>query len=240
MLETVRSTPTRATRIDEPLRRALGACTALEMLPAAALDELARRASARRVARRGVLFTRGDAASSVFVVGTGRVRLVRGTGRGRELTLDYAGPGDLVGGDALFADRFDHEARATERVEAIEVPARSLRRAAAEAPKVGLALAEASERRRRAAERRIEDLLTCTVEERVARFVGEMARRFGASDPRGTAIAHKLTHLEIASYVGSTRETVTLVLGDLRRRGLVVMDTRRIIVPDVRALDPVQ
>jgi CRP-like cAMP-binding protein len=49
-------------------------------------------------------------------------------------------------------------------------------------------------------------------------------------------IGVKYTHQEIADYVGSTRETVTLTLGDLRRKNLVLFDHRRIVVRDLEAL----
>jgi CRP/FNR family transcriptional regulator, cyclic AMP receptor protein len=49
-------------------------------------------------------------------------------------------------------------------------------------------------------------------------------------------IGVKYTHQEIADYVGSTRETVTLTLGELRRKNLVLFDHRRIVVRDLDAL----
>jgi CRP-like cAMP-binding protein len=49
-------------------------------------------------------------------------------------------------------------------------------------------------------------------------------------------IGVKYTHQEIADYVGSTRETVTLTLGELKRRDLLLFDHRRIVVRDPDAL----
>ncbi|MBT8465593.1 MAG: helix-turn-helix domain-containing protein, partial [Deltaproteobacteria bacterium] len=43
-------------------------------------------------------------------------------------------------------------------------------------------------------------------------------------------------HQEIASYVGSTRETVTLVLGAFKRAGLIDTDHRRVVIRDIAGL----
>jgi CRP-like cAMP-binding protein len=46
----------------------------------------------------------------------------------------------------------------------------------------------------------------------------------------------KFTHQEIASYVGSTRETVTLVLGAFKRSGVITTDHRRVVIRDIAGL----
>ena len=54
--------------------------------------------------------------------------------------------------------------------------------------------------------------------------------------PRGVLIAAPFTHQEMANMIGSTRETVTLTLGDLRKKGVIEIDRRRIVVLDREAL----
>ena len=41
---------------------------------------------------------------------------------------------------------------------------------------------------------------------------------------------------EIADYVGSTRETVTLTLGELKRRGMILFEHRRVVVVEPASL----
>jgi CRP-like cAMP-binding protein len=82
----------------------------------------------------------------------------------------------------------------------------------------------------------MEALLSRPVESRVADFLSEAVETHGINDSRGYLIGVKYTHLEIASYVGSTRETVTLVLGDLKRRGIIEIDQRRVVVRQVDRL----
>ena len=84
--------------------------------------------------------------------------------------------------------------------------------------------------RRLEAERRVESLLSRSVESRVAEFLLEAAERHGIPETRGVLIGVRYTHQEIADYVGSTRETVTLTLGEMRRQELLCFDHRRIVI----------
>jgi CRP-like cAMP-binding protein len=90
--------------------------------------------------------------------------------------------------------------------------------------------------RQRETEDRIESLLFRNVEGRLVEFLLKAADRWGVPTPKGTLISAPLTHLEIAQTIGSTRETVTLTLGALRREGLLDVAGRRLIVRDREAL----
>jgi CRP-like cAMP-binding protein len=46
----------------------------------------------------------------------------------------------------------------------------------------------------------------------------------------------KLTHKELAGLIGATRETVSFAIVDLRRRGLVVTEGKRVVLLDAAAL----
>ena len=86
------------------------------------------------------------------------------------------------------------------------------------------------------AEQRLTSLLFRPVEGRVIEFLLHAASRWGVTDTRGTLISAPITHLEIANVIGSTRETVTVTLGILRRDGLLSTAGRRLIVVDRDAL----
>ena len=173
----------------------------------------------------------------LFVLGAGRVRVLRTGPDDREITLDYHGPGEVVGESALSeSDRTPAVILARENVEAVRVPASLARQLLRREPRFAARLCEIMAERRRAAEHRLVALLTRSVESRVAEFVLDAARRYGVPDPRGSLIGIKFTHQEIASYVGSTRETVTLVLGELRRQKLLVIDHRRLVVTNPEGL----
>jgi CRP/FNR family cyclic AMP-dependent transcriptional regulator len=55
-------------------------------------------------------------------------------------------------------------------------------------------------------------------------------------DARGTLVAIKITHQEMANLIGSTRETVSLTLSQFKKSGLITMDGRKVIVTDFDGL----
>jgi CRP-like cAMP-binding protein len=222
----------RAPRADW-VRTTLARCGPFEVLDAASLDALTRQCSAVRFARRSTLCEQDTPADCVYVVASGRVRGVRSAGDHRTLTVAYSLPGDMVS-ETVFADARSHKATATatEAVEAVRIPLRAIQSLLAEKPAFAQRMLALMAERRLQAERRVESLLSRSVESRVAEFLLDAAERAGLPDPRGVLISARYTHQEIADYVGSTRETVTLTLGELRRRDLVCFDHRRIIVTD--------
>lgn len=88
-----------------------------------------------------------------------------------------------------------------------------------------------------ATERRLSSLLLHGVEARLVDFLRDALPRWGEAFGRGERLSAPFTHAELALLVGSTRETVTLLLGKLKRDGLIDLDKRRIVVPDRGALD---
>ncbi len=91
---------------------------------------------------------------------------------------------------------------------------------------------------------RIKMLAFLDVPSRLAGTIIWLADRYGVRGDHGIEIPYWFTHQEMADLIGSTRETVTTVLADFKREGLVdtrnhhfvIMDrgalTRRIKLPD--------
>jgi CRP/FNR family transcriptional regulator, cyclic AMP receptor protein len=126
---------------------------------------------------------------------------------------------------------------AVDEVQALVLPAAALRKLLAGSGPVRMAMAAALVERYRAAQDRLESLLLHGVEARLMSFLLDASRRWPAPHPRGELVCASFTHADIAMLIGSTRETVTLLLGGLRRAGLIDFDRRRIVVCDRAALE---
>ncbi len=215
---------------------ALRKCELFNTVPPSALEEIARQCRQKAFETRSSIYLQGDSGSQLYVVAAGRVRLLRVCRDERELTIAYHGPGALIGDELLVDGAFRLQARAAERVSLIALPLRVLEAAMNEFPALGAALLRAALVREQACQHRMEALLSRPVESRVANFLVDAVEQHGVPEARGHLVAVKYTHLEIASFVGSTRETVTLVLGDLKRRGIIEIDHRRVVVCDADQL----
>ena len=222
----------------EAARRALQGCAVMRNLDRRALDDLARNCERARFQRRQSLYGDGAHADAVYVVESGRVRLVRSRGEGGCLTLGYRGPAEFVGESALAGGGVHrHGAIATDPLDALRIPFKHAQRLAEDHIAFCTELLRLFASQLLSVERRLAAVAGRPVESRIAAFLGEQARLCGVPHARGVAIGQKYTHQEIADYVASTRETVTLTLGELRRKGIVAFEKRRLVLVDRAAVE---
>ncbi|CAM3258286.1 Crp/Fnr family transcriptional regulator [Deinococcus saxicola] len=187
-----------------------------------------------RWARAGLLFHPEDAAETLFVILRGAVRLYRlGTGA-REVTLDVHGPGALLGVSALTpGESYNVYGEAMDDVEALMLGQDALSRLTGAQPAVGVALTEQITRQTRGVQERLSGLVFLEVSQRLALALLNLAEREGGWPQEGPIfLRDRVSHQDLAYVVGSTRETITKLLGDFRARGLLDLGYRRIILTD--------
>jgi CRP-like cAMP-binding protein len=183
-----------------------------------------------------ILFEQGAPVDALVILGRGRARVER-SAAGGTVPLGYRGSGDALGESCLGGhDTRTERAVAMEEAEIIRVPIALARDLLAADPVFGGAVLTLLVARQREIEDRIESMLFRNVEGRLAEFLLKAADRWGVPTPRGILISAPLTHFEIAQVIGSTRETVTLTLGALRREGLLDVAGRRLIIREREAL----
>lgn len=189
-----------------------------------------------RWARAGLLFHPEDAAETLFLIVRGAVRLYRLGSGAREVTLDVHGPGALLGVSALTpGESYNVYGEAMDDVEALMLGQDALQRLTAAQPAVGVALTEQITRQTRGVQERLSGLVFLEVSQRLALALLTLAEREGGwhdNGPTTIALRDRVSHQDLAYVVGSTRETITKLLGDFRSRGLLDLGYRRIILTD--------
>ena len=89
-------------------------------------------------------------------------------------------------------------------------------------------------------QKRLASLLFKDAKTRIAEYVLEQADKGGRTDLVGNVILRNyLTHQEIASYTGTSRQTVTTVLNQFREQGLLDFDRRRITIRKLQDLQAI-
>ena len=196
-------------------------------------------ASTEIVERNKTIFFPGDPAERVYLIRRGAVRLSRVYESGEEITVALLRENSLFGVLSLLtghrSDRFYH-AIAFTRVEMITAPAASVRAAIEADTSVGLRLLQGLSSRILQTETMIETLTHRDMSSRLVSFLLVLCRDFGVPDTQGITIDLRLSHQSIAEAIGSTRVTITRLLGDLRQSGLVQIDRKKITVLDPIAL----
>lgn len=197
--------------------------------------------SAGRLGRWGradLLFHPEDPAETLYVLTRGAVRLYRLGSGAREVTLDVHGPGALLGASALLghpqeAGPYGMYAEAMDDAEALLLGRASLGRLLQAQPAVGVALTEQMTQQTRGVQERLSGLVFLEVSQRLALALLGLAEREGPwPDDGSLALRDRVSHQDLAHLVGSTRETITKLLGDFRTRGLLDLGYRRIILTD--------
>ena len=189
--------------------------------------------SSEIVERGKTIFFPGDPAERVYLLKRGAVRLSRVYETGEEITVALLRENSLFGVLSLLtgqkSDRFYHSIAFT-RVDLISAPATSVRQAIEKDARVALLLLQGLSSRILQTETMIETLTHRDMSSRLVSFLLVLCRDFGMPGTRGITIDLKLSHQAIAEAIGSTRVTITRLLGDLRNDGLVEIDRKRITV----------
>jgi len=85
-------------------------------------------------------------------------------------------------------------------------------------------------------ERKIELLVFKDARTRIIEFLKDLAQERGQKVGFETMIKNHFTHKDIASLTGTSRQTVTTVLNELRESNVINFDRRRILIRDVAKL----
>lgn len=193
--------------------------------------------------RRHKLVEQGEPPRNLVLLSSGRVKVERHTAE-RTFPLGHRGPGQLVGESVIAGALGGNEtpgasesALVVDRAEALALPMSSVRKLLLADLSFRALMATVLLEHQREAERRLASLLLLGVEARLLGFLLDAARRWGEAHARGLLISAAFTHADIALLIGSTRETVTLLLGKLKRAGLVDFERRRVLLRDRSAIE---
>ena len=213
-------------------------CDLFERLTPEQVQRLESRSRSRKFERRSLIYLPTDHGDSVFLLTTGRVKIYHLTSEGKQALLAIIDPGELFGELAMLdAGQREEFAEAMETSTVVLMPGDEIRRLMEESPQVSLGVTKLMGMRRRRVERRLKSLLFRSNRERLIHLLLELAEKYGQPCSEGLRIGIKLSHQDLASIIGSTRETVTVVLGELQTEKSVIIKRRQIILarPDVLA-----
>jgi CRP/FNR family transcriptional regulator len=184
------------------------------------------------MARGTRVFDQGDTTRIVYVVKRGAVRIARETPDGKDVTVALLGAGDFFGEETLFDDRPRTTiAVVVEDALLCTVRADDLFALLSRDPALALNVAKLLSGRLDDARATMEDLAYARVGDRIVHLYRKLAAEQGVPVADGTRVELRLTHADVASLVGSTRETVSVEIGKLVDAGRLRVDGRAVIVP---------
>ena len=181
--------------------------------------------------RRGdTVATPGELERFLFFLMSGQARLVRTTREGRRLVLALLESGAIFGEGALLnAPTPDTFVEAQEDCTVWSIPASEAKAVTHRHPIIGWGLLQTFGNRLAQVESRLEDVAYKKLPERLAALLLELA------DHRETTITG-MSHQALADTLGTYRETVSSILREFKRQGLVELGYRRIKILDAEGL----
>lgn len=174
----------------------------------------------------------------LYLLKQGYVRLYRVSPEGRQLTVSLLGPGNVFGElEGLSTGTRHSFAEALTDVLVCTLRDADLERLMRTYPEVAVRMVRVLSARLRELEDLLERLALSSVRTRLLHLLVKLAERFGTPDGRFARLDVGLSQQELADMVGSSRETVTLTLGELARLGVVRTGRRRVWVDLRQARD---
>ena len=172
----------------------------------------------RRYRRGEIIVEHGRKSNALFILLTGRARVLTSDSRGREVILAVLQPGDYVGEMSLI-DNEPHSAtvRAEVQTDMLVLGRAEFARCLPENSSLSYAILRGLVQRLRNADRQIESLALLDVYGRVARSLLDMAEQNGDQ----LLIRNKVSRQDMAKIVGASREMVSRVMKDLEERGVI-------------------
>ena len=215
----------------------LKSCSLLERLSPSDLADLEARARVKKFPAKSPIYLPADQSEAVLLLVSGRVKICGFTTDGRQSILAFIEPGELFGELAMFDAGARQEcAEATEATTVVCIPREALWQIMERHADVTIGITKLIGLRRRRIERRLKYLLFRSNRDRMIHLLLELAEQYGIATVDGVKIRIKLSHQDLANIIGSTRETVTVVLGELQAERLITVGRRQLVITNLKKL----
>jgi CRP/FNR family transcriptional regulator, cyclic AMP receptor protein len=184
-----------------------------------------------------VLFRKGEEGNSLFMITSGKIKIVRQSRAGDEMILAVLSAGDFCGEMALL----DGQPRSADAVAVEETLLYGLNRkdflsyVMNNETAVKSILAALSTRLRKADDF-LEDVFFLNVASRLAKKLIELAQTNGFREGDNGPLRLSVTQRDLAGMIGATRESVNKELRALREKGLIGLDGSHILILDLDLL----
>lgn len=179
-----------------------------------------------------VLIHEGDTGDSLFIVLSGRVKVYASNDQGREVVIDFHGPGEYVGEMSLTGAPRSASVMTVEPTTCAVVARANFREFILAYPDFALHLIEKLIDRARRATENVKSLALSDVYGRLVRLLTTLARDVDGRQ----VVPERLTQQDIAERVGASRDMISRLLKDLVAGGYLAIEDRTITL--LRKLPP--
>lgn len=194
-------------------------------------DELSHMGVKRRFKKDEMIFHIGSPSDDVYILLNGRVKVFELSKDGKEVILWFCFPGELFGlAEVVKKDNREVNALACSTVEVLAIKYADFQQYLYSHPAMAMQVIELLGARLRELGDVLLNLASDDVTSRVIKLITRLTARYGRRFSQGVCLDISLTHQEMADMIGASRQTVTTVLGSLKRQGLLRTEQRTIYI----------
>ena len=197
-----------------------------EILPPHLLEAIAKNAGVRVFAKNAIIVSEGDDTDSLYVVLSGRARVYVSNAQGREVQLNTIGQGEYFGEVTLDGGPRSASVMALDECRCAVVKRGELLGMVERQPEFALHMVRKLASRVRDLTENVRSLALMDVYGRVARLLLELAEEKNGR----LVVGEPLTHRDIASRVGASREMISRIFSDLTAGGYVGKENGRLVI----------
>ncbi len=186
-----------------------------------------------------LLFIEEEQPRGVFMLCSGRVKLTTSSSQGKTLILKVAEPGELLGLSAAILGRpYEVSAETVEPCQVNFIKREDFLRFLSEYTEVSMHTAQQLSEKYHSAQKEIRSLgLSQSAREKVAKLLLDWCISGGEDTPRGVRLKVLLTHEEIAQMIGTTRETITRLFSELKKKKVIEIKGSTVLITNRSALE---
>jgi CRP/FNR family transcriptional regulator len=199
--------------------------------------DFSRNAVEKRFKKKEMIFLPGEQGDNVYLLKSGVVKISKYSENGKEVILAMVNPGEIFGEMALIEEGpRENVAEALMDSYVCIVDREHFMHHLQRNPEMSLRITKIIGLKFKRLGQQVEDLVFRNVYQRLALLLIHLFDAYGYNKNDKTYIYVKLTHYDIASLIGSTRETTTACLNDFKREGLIDFDGRKLVILDKAGL----
>jgi CRP-like cAMP-binding protein len=209
-------------------------------LPSEAIIEINRLFEDRDVAAEQAIYFEGDPGENLYLVASGKVKLMRLALSGREVLLDILQGSEYFGHLAIISQQgYAETAIAQTDCCILQITSQDFEQILNRYPEVTMKVLKAVGQRLEESQEIIKQLSVYTIEQRIAATLIRVAKKLGEQKQTGMLIQIPFSRQDLAAMTGTTVETVSRVMSRFAAVGLISTGRKWVVLNDLQHLEQI-
>jgi CRP-like cAMP-binding protein len=192
----------------------------------------------RTVEKNDFIFRQGEVSDEVFFLLEGVIKITSSVPDGREVIKMMLHPKSILSEQSIAGEEFrvNNAVAMTQEATVLAVEVEVIKNLIRNNPELAFCIVDFIGKKLRYTEDRLESLALNDARERIVQFLRLNAQSFGQAVGFEVLLKHDFTQQDIANFTGTSRQTVTTVMNDLKKNNQIYFRRKSILIRDIKAL----